>query len=51
MLYRNTKTGVTINVKSPVSGEFWEPVEAEAKPEPEKPKKTKAVKTNAGKRK
>lgn len=51
MLYRNTKTGVVISVNSPVSGEFWEPVEAEAKPEPEKPKKTKAVKTNAGKRK
>ena len=51
MLYRNTKTGVVISVKSPVSGELWESVEAEAKTEPEKPKETKAVETNAGKRK
>lgn len=44
MEYRNTKTGIIITVASPVTGEFWEPVE---KPAPEKPKaepRRKAVK-------
>lgn len=45
MLYKNTKTGVVISVRSPISGENWEPLK-----EPAKPKKEKAVK-NGGKRK
>ena len=41
MLYRNTKTGATVSVTSPVCGD-WEPVERQvpdkpaAEPEPEK---------------
>lgn len=38
MLYRNQKTGVVIDFKSPISGENWEPVKDTVKP------KKKAVK-------
>lgn len=39
MLYRNKKTGVVIDFKSPISGENWEPIKVV-----EEPKKKKAVK-------
>ena len=49
MKYRNTQTGVVIEVTSAVSGDNWEPVEPAKAPAPTKPAKKKAVKKD-GKR-
>lgn len=46
MKYRNTKTGVVIDVKSVIGGK-WEPVEQE---EPPKPKKKQSKKTQKEKK-
>ena len=49
MRYRNTKTGVIIDIKGHISGQ-WEPVEPPQAPQPEAEKPKKAKKTPAQKK-